>query len=71
MSSGHLKPSYEKIVNDFDSWLSSNIPSLMDKDSLTVVKEIGNKWRSLKTEYINYILEKYTKDIEKLKETKQ
>jgi len=54
-----LKPGYEKIVKDFDKWLNENIPSLMDKDSITVIKEIHNKWMSYKHEYIKDILKRY------------
>ena len=41
-----------------------NIPGFLDKDSITIVKEISNKWRELRNGYIEYLL----KGFEELKQ---
>ena len=52
-------PSHEQIVNDFDEYLMKNIPGFLDEDSITVVKEISNKWRELRNGYIEYLYKQF------------
>lgn len=54
-----IKPGYEKIVNDFDKWLSENIISLMDLNTTDAILTIRNKWVTLKHEYITELLKEY------------
>lgn len=50
------KPSHEQIVLDFDEWLFKNVPRFLDLDTITVIKEITNKWRELRNSYIEYLI---------------
>lgn len=59
MKKKFLKPSYEKIVIDFDKWLKNNYSQLLSKDSITSIKAISHKWENLKSEYIEYMLDKF------------
>ena len=61
MSKKPIKPSYEKIVIDFDKWLKNNYRDLLDKDNITTIKCISRKWEDLKDEYITYMLDKFNK----------
>lgn len=54
-----LKPGYEKIVVDFDKWLSNNYGQLLEKDTITVIKEIHNHWTDLKNGYIEFMLKRF------------
>ena len=64
MKNKPIKPSPEQIVQDFDEYLMKNIPRLLDEDSITIIKEISNKWRELRNGYLDFLLEQFN-DIKK------